>query len=163
MKHLISQNYHLAYKILLLNIKKLKLSPKKLQQYDEVIREQETDDIIEIVPDIPSLLKESSVAFLAHNGVFRNEADTTKCRIVFLSNLKEKSRDGLSHNETSSSGSNLNNKLAFALTLLRFDQYLLIFDICKAFLQIQLSPEDQAKLMFLWVKDVYADKLDVVS
>ncbi len=157
--HKISQNYNLAYNILMANIKKLKKNPDRLKQYNEVISQQKEEGIVEVVKNTSDLRKNKEIAFLAHNGVFRNNNDTTKCRIVYLSNLKEKSEQMLSHNEASTCGSNLNAKLSFALTLLRFDKFLLIFDIEKAFHQIQIRESDQIKLMFLWVKDIYNKNL----
>ncbi len=146
--HMISKNYNIAYTILMANIEKLKKVPGRLEQYDSVIRQQLSDNVVSRVNNLTSIMKLRDVSFLSHNGVFKTNADTTKCRIVYLSNLKENSTECLSHNQESWPGANLNDKLTFALTLLRFDKYLLVFDIIKAFYQIQIHEADQMKLMF---------------
>ena len=85
-------------------------------------------------------------------GVFWLNRQTTKCRIVFLSNLAEQSHDGsftASHNQAMLPGPSLNQKLASALIHLRFGNYLLIFDIVKAFNQISLNDMDQCVITHL--------------
>jgi len=83
--------------------------------------------------------------------------------MVFLSNLVDKTDpNGLSNNQVMHSGPCLNQKLSIALILLRFDPLLLIFDLRKAFLMIQLPKADQDKLMFLWHKNVDKDDFSFV-
>ncbi|MEL7307449.1 MAG: hypothetical protein AAGK05_05920 [Pseudomonadota bacterium] len=82
---------------------------------------------------------------------------TTKCRVVYLSNLKE--NDGsksltVSHNQAIHSGPCLNQKLGSAILHLRFDENLLCFDLCKAFNQIALNDVDANRLLFLWFRNV---------
>lgn len=48
----------------------------------------------------------------------------------------------------------MNQKLATSVLLLRFDRYLLCFDLVSAFLQISLNDIDQNRLLFLWFKNV---------
>lgn len=159
--HLVSKNYNLSYKILMANINKLKRNPNKLKQYDEVIKQQIANGIVQKIDDLSELLKNSEIAFLPHSGVFKEDAETSKCRIVYLSNMKESDPQKLSHNQASLPGANLNDKLLFALTLMRFDRYLIIFDIVKAFHQIQIRESDQNKLLFLWVEDINKKQLKI--
>ncbi len=102
--------------------------------------------IIEVVKDLPKLLKTNNATSMAHSGIFKEDNEMTTCRIVYLFNLKEKA-DKLFYKECSSSGANLNSKLLLSLTLLRFDKFLMIFDICKAFLQIEVSKSDRNRVM----------------
>ncbi len=166
-KHLLPRNYTLASKILLSTTRKLKKNKERLLQYNDVIKQQEMDNIIEPIYDLNQFLKENSechISFLAHNGVFRPTATSTKCRVVFLSNLCEKFQpNAVSHNQCSLPGANLNHKLATALLLLRFDTYLLTFDLKKAFLQIILKKLDTDKLLFLWYNDVLEDNFSVIA
>ena len=63
-------------------------------------------------------------SFLPHMGVFRPGKETTKCRVVFLSNLAQKDTKGqafLSHNQTMLPGASINRKISTALMQLRFD------------------------------------------
>ena len=163
-KHLMDDNFKLAKKILDHNIKKLKRDETKLVQYNDVIAKQESEKIIERIPDLETFLKENpkGISFLAHNGVFRPDRQSTKCRIVFLSNLNS-SNHLLSHNQCSLPGPNLNHKMSTAFTLLRFDKYLLTFDLKQAFLQLMLNPEDTNKLLFLWYTDVMREAKSLVA
>ena len=79
--------------------------------------------------------------------------ESTKCRLVYLANLSERNK-GLSQNQCVYSGPNLNQKLTSALLHLRFDKFLLCFDLAKAFNQIELSDSDASRLLFLWYKDI---------
>ena len=84
------------------------------------------------------------------------------CRVVFMSNICEKMKNGsLSHNQVSLPGPNLNQKLEVAITLLRFNKFILVFDLVKAFHQIWLPYLDTLKLNFLWIKDIHNDFSEV--
>ena len=69
-------------------------------------------------------------------GIFRSHKETTKIRVFFLSNLCEKTNQikfHTSHNNAIWPGPNLNQKITTNLLHLRFDRFLLCFDICKAY------------------------------
>lgn len=153
----LSRNFELAKSILYSNLKKLQKTEGRLQLYDNVIKEQLEMGIIEEIPDIQNFLKENpACSFLAHMGVFRPGKETTKCRVVFLSNLAQKSQDGsltVSHNQAMLSGPSINRKISTAIMQLRFDRKLIIWDLCKAFLQIKLLEADKNRLCFLWIKN----------
>lgn len=159
-QHMLSHNFNLSRSILKSHGKKL--SPAKLYEYDNVIKEQANTGVIEEV-DLKSEKNNPNVSFLPHSAVFRQTSTSTKCRVVFLSNLKEGHNSSLSHNQISKPGLNLNHKLLIALTLLRFDPYLVTFDLKKAFLQLLLSDEDTMKLRFLWFRDVSKGDFSIVS
>ena len=89
--HLLSDNYFLAKKILDSSFAKLKKSKEKLLKVDDAIDKQVENGIIEKITDIDEFRRENpNHSFLAHMPVFRMEHDSTKCRIVFLSNLCQK-------------------------------------------------------------------------
>ena len=50
-------------------------------------------------------------------------------------------------------GPQLNAKLSTAYILFRFNKYLLLYDLEKAFLQLCLRTEDTRKIRILWVKN----------
>ena len=153
--HLLSKNYHLALNILESNFNRFKNDPVKLKMYDDVFKEQERLGIIEKIEDIKQLMIEHpECSFLAHMGVFRMTHESTKCRVVFLSNLCEKSKGSVSHNQAILPGPNLNHKITTAVMMHRFDKLMLIFDIEKAFLNIKLYETDQYRLVFLWYNNV---------
>jgi hypothetical protein len=62
--------------------------------------------------------------------------------------------NNLSHNQISLPGPQLNTKSWIALTLLRYNKYVMLYDLEKAFLQLKLRPEDSEKLLFLWFQNV---------
>ena len=137
-----------------------RLSQDKLLQYDEVLRDQVQQGIIREINN--SEANKRDVSYLPHSAVFRNsEGHSSKCRVVFLSNLKG-DESKLSHNQISKPGANLNHRLLVAMILLRFDKYLVTFDLKKAFLQLLLSESDSEKLCFLWFRDVRAGDFSIV-
>ena len=155
-EHLLSSNYGLARSILL--SQKKRLSESKILEYDKVIKEQLHSGVIEPVDNRQSI----GTSYIAHSAVFRENANSTKCRVVFLSNLSS-GRDSLSHNQISMPGANLNHKLQIALLLLRFDANLVTFDLRKAFLQLLIKREDTDKLHFLWFKNPAAGDFSIVT
>jgi len=121
-------NYDLALKILKSLHKKLKFDTEKIKQYESLIRQQIDDCIVEEV-DIETRRKDTNASFLGHNAAFREKAESTKCRVVYWSNLAEKGKGNLSHNQVSLPGPNSNSKIYLALTLMRFNKFLLVFDL----------------------------------
>ena len=163
--HLLASNYNLALQILRSNLKRLQGNPVRLQMYDSVIKEQVGMGIVEQIPNLKQFLTENPTAsFLPHMGVFRMSNETTKCRIVYLSNLAEKLAScSISHNQAMLSGPNLNRKITTAILKMRFDEYILCFDLQKAFLCIALSEIDQNRLLFLWFKNVEKNDFSIVA
>ena len=155
-QHMLSDNYNLSKKMLLSSRKKLLKNETNLLLMNDVVRELENLEVIEKINNIEQFRAENPYSsFLAHMPIIKPNKETTKCRMVFLSNLCEKFNDerNISHNQAMLSGPCLNQKLSVALLLLRFDEKLLCFDLKKAFLQIELPEIDQNRLCFLWFKD----------
>ena len=154
----LAKNKRLAKLILNSNLKKLKKDGgESLVLVDRTIKDQLKEGIIEKVEDVDKYLAENpGYSFLPHMSIFKPERETTKVRIVFLSNLGEKEgkRVSLSHNQVMYSGPTLNQKLSSALLHLRFGKYLLTYDLKKAFNQLVLSESDQSKVLFYWFKNV---------
>ena len=156
-------NYGLAKSILNSVYNKLKGDPMKLEQYDEIFKQQREAGIISMESELNNLIDNEDFSFLAHNAVYKQESLSTKCRIVYLSNLCQKGDNTLSHNQVSMPGPQRNPKIVTALNLLRFNKYLLIMDLKKAFLQICLRKHDTDKLMFLWFKDISRGDFSIVA
>ena len=97
--------------------------------YDQVFQEQEQMGVIERIDNIAHFMeRHPDCSFLPHMGVFRPHKETTKVRVVFLSNLCEKNESqptAVSHNEALLPGPCLNSKLSTSLLLARFDKYIL--------------------------------------
>ena len=156
--HLLGQNLNLSKSILKSNLKKFQKNPEHLKLADNVFKEQLELGIIEKIPNMNQFLNEHpESSFLAHMCVFKLDRATTKCRVVYLSNLCEKDSSKpltVSHNQAIESGPNLNQKLTTSLTHLRFGNKLCCFDIKKAFNNINLSDSDANRLLFLWFRNV---------
>ena len=107
-----------------------------------------------------------SHSFLPFMPVMKPDRETTKCRVVFLSNLCENINSQpmtVSHNQAIHAGPSLNQKLATTLVHLRFGAKLLCFDLVKAFNQIDLIDEDRNQLLFLWFRNVDRDDYTVIG
>ena len=164
--HMLGRNYNLARCILKSNLKKLTRNDTHLKMYHEVFAEQEELGIIEKIPNLSQFLDEHPEAsFLSHMGVFRMSNDTTRCRVVFLSSLHENDKDkiAVSHNQAMLPGPCLNHKMITATMMLRFDKYILLFDIVKAFLNIVLRELDSNRLLFLWFRDPLNNDFSIVG
>ena len=139
----------------------------RLKMIDQSFKEQRELGIIEKIDDLDKFLEEHPRhSFLAHMAVFKPERDTTKCRVVYLSNLCEKDPSRtvtISHNQAMLSGPCLNQKITTALMHLRFDTKLLCFDVKKAFLNIALSELDSNKLLFLWYNNIDKNDFSIVA
>ena len=153
--HLLGKNLNLSAKILSSMKKKLEKIPNGIEMVNEVIQDQIKSDIIKPIPNLEKFIDDNpECSFIANMPVFKENSATTKCRIVLLSNLKENGENvSLSHNQCTIPGPQLNRPIETSVTLLRFDEKLLIFDLKKAFLQLKLKESDQTKLCFLWYKD----------
>lgn len=162
--HQLGLNFNLSRKILESNVKKLKQA-NRLTMYDEVFRNQEEEGIIERIHNVEQFIVDHpECSFLPHMGVFRPDRETTKTRVVFLSNLTESSRPPkVSHNQAMLPGVALNNKITISLMLTRFDAFVITFDLRKAFLQILLPEVDQNRLCFLWYNNIRYNDFSLVA
>ena len=151
-------NYEISLMRLQNQIKKLRKDPDTMEKYDQIIREQEQMGIIEKVPAIDNV---SKMHYLAHQAVIRDEAETTKVRIVFDASCKAR-KSGMSLNDCLHVGPPM-TPLIFDL-LLRFREYkvALIGDIEKAFLNIEIDENDRDYLRFLWVDSISVDEPKIV-
>ena len=87
--------------------------------------------IIERVNNLEDFLQQNPTAsFIPHMPVYKLDKATTKCRMVFLSNLCQGNprKPTISHNQAMMTGPNLNNKLSTAILKMRFDKLMLCFD-----------------------------------
>jgi hypothetical protein len=115
------------------------------ERYDDIIREQLDQGIIERAP-IEASGKEH---YLPHKGVVKQSAETTKLRIVFDASAKESSEQP-SLNECLYPGPPLQNQLWNILVRARFYPILSTSDIEKAFLQIRIREQERDSLRFFW-------------
>ena len=165
--HLLSKNETLAKVILKSNMKKLKNNHDYLLLMDQTIKDQVSAGIIEPVHNLDQYKAEHpEYSFLPHMGIFKPDRETTKCRVVFLSNLREadaRKKLSLSHNQCIHPGPTLNQKLSSAFLHLRFDKKLLTYDLKKAFNMLSLGQTDQSKLLFFWFRNVQRGDFSIVA
>ena len=167
LSHLLGKNYQLSRSILNSNLKKYRNQEELLNLMDEYFKEQESSGVIERINDIDLFISEHpQCSFIPHMPIFKLKRDSTKCRIVYLSNLCENNPNlprTVSHNGCMYPGPSLNQKLSTALLHLRFGRYLLVFDIQRAFNQILLNDNDQVKLLFLWFRNIEKKDFSIVA
>ena len=89
--HLLGKNYNLAKSILRSVTNKLDLNSEKMKLINDVFKTQEKSGIIQRIENLNEFMIENhEYSFLPFMGIFKLERETTKCRVVFLSNICEK-------------------------------------------------------------------------
>ena len=126
---------------------KLNKDPLLKKRYSSVLEELEKQDIIHEVPS-NEVHCGTSVFYLPHRPVVREQSSTTKIRPVFDASAKD--RYGLSLNDCMDTGPNLIPSLPAVLLRFRRWKFGLSADITKAFLQIKVDKDDQDVHRFIW-------------
>ena len=120
-------------------LKRLEQNPETFKAYDQVIRDQLINNMIEKVLENQSgNLKKF---FLPHRPVIRQNAESTKLRVVYVASAKSKPRYSL--NDCLEKGPSLRNKLWDILLRTRFRPVILCADIEKAFLQTRIKKKEK--------------------
>ncbi|XP_068226482.1 uncharacterized protein [Palaemon carinicauda] len=129
--HLLGHNFNISEKILSGLQRKFQGNlDDKLKQINVVFKEQADAGIIERMENLDNFKKEHpESSFMPFMGIFKPDRETTKCRVVFLSNLSDKG--SMNHNQTMHAGPTLNQKLSTSIINLRFGSKLCCFDIKK--------------------------------
>ena len=147
---IISDNYQLSLKRLhnLLRIR-LRQTPSILEQYNQIMQEQQKLGIVEAVQ--PDLEADGRIHYLPHHAVIRNDKTTTKVRIVYDASARS---SGLSLNDSLHVGPKFHQIILDILLRFRLHAVALVGDIEKAFLRIVMEETDRDVLRFLWVKQI---------
>ena len=140
-------------------IRKLKKNPEALDKYNEVIREQLQTGIIEQVSELEQT---DSCHYLPHQAVCREDAETTKVRVVYDASAKD-TKASVSLNDCLHAGPALTPMIFDILLRFRAGKVALVGDIEKAFLNIEIHPQDRKYLRFLWVDDIKALEPQVLT
>ncbi|XP_064488372.1 uncharacterized protein LOC135400471 [Ornithodoros turicata] len=144
----LADNRTIAEARLFSQLRRLRDQPHLLQQYHDTISEYFSEGHAEEVPNTSSRL--SNLYYLPHHAVTRQDAVTTKVRVVF--DASSHMPGELSLNQVLHRGPNLNADLLVQLIAFRCHPVVLIADIRKAYLQIAIRPEDRDALRLLWIK-----------
>ena len=139
-------------------LNKLHRTPELLEQYESIIHDQLKDGIIE---EVPRDLQVSKVSYLPHQPVIRENAETTKVRIVYDASCKDRSTK-TSLNDCLHVGPPLTPLMFDILIRSREQPVVLVGDTEKTFLNIKVHAEDRDCLPFLWVRDIHAKDPDIV-
>ena len=139
-------------------IKRLSKERGLLEEYDQIIREQLDAGVVETVAELE---KKENVHYLPHQAVIRRDAKTTKLRVVYDASSKAKGK-GASLNECLHVGPSLTPMLFDILLRFRENRIVLVGDIEKAFLNIEVDKEDRDYLRFLWMRDISNSNSEVV-
>ena len=157
---LLPDNYNLSLSRMKSSLKRLRKDPETLQAYDKIIRDQERDGIIERV-DLSRETEPGNIHYLPHQAVKRQDALTTKLRVVFdASSKEEKSLPSL--NECMYVGPPM--APAIIDILLRFRAYKigLAADIEKAFLNIAVDKDQRDLMRFLWIENLEDEEPKII-
>ena len=140
------------------SLRRLSSLNKKLErqgltaEYDEIIQDQKEQGIVEECPTKPG----GREFYIPHKPVIREEAASTKLRVVYDASAKA-NPNAPSLNECLYSGPALQNKLWDVLVRQRFYPVAIFGDIQKAFLQIRIKEQERDALRFHWRVSEHSD------
>ena len=131
--------------------KKLSQNRNNLTEYDNVMKDQLKNGIIEKLegPGNPG-----KVMYLPHQAVIHKYHNSTKLRVVFDATAK---KVGLSLNDAMYKGASLTPLLFNVLVRFRLNPIGIIADIEKAYLQISVADCHRDFLRFWWFDGVFKD------
>ena len=118
----------------------------KLEEYDAIIREQLEEGVVEE----PEMSTKGKEFYIPHKAVIRENAATTKMRIVYDASARAKDT-APSLNGCLETGPPLQNQIWRVLVRGRFHAVAIAGDIRKAFLQVRIREEDRDALRFHWI------------
>ena len=118
--------------------RKLTENPELKEKYEEIVQEQLAEGIVEKALDKPT---GDRTFYMPHKPVIRENATTTKVRMVFDAISKQHPRAN-SINECMYTGPTLQPLLWDILGRARMSTHILLADIQKTFLQISVREED---------------------
>ena len=128
-------------------LSKLQRDPAPFKKYDDRIKEQLAEGIVEEAP-ATATLKEF---YIPHKPAVKQSAETTKRRIVYDASAKPtKARPSL--NECLEVGPALQNTIWDVLTQCRLKPVAITVDLKQASLQIKINEDDRDALRFHWIK-----------
>ncbi|XP_068720408.1 uncharacterized protein [Montipora capricornis] len=148
---LLPDNFALCKSRLVSLLKRLSVKPDVSRQYNDVIREQLKQGIIEPV-DQGTTNGVGKVHYIPHHEVIRVDKETTKLRVVYDASAKAQSTTP-SLNDCLYAGPPLSFLIYDILLRFRVHKVAISGDTEKAFLNISVDLRDRDYLRFLWVND----------
>ena len=126
----VQQNKGLAEGRLKAQLRKMQKMPEILEEYDSIIKQQLEEGIIEPVPERPTGKR---ITYIPHQPVVREEAATTKVRVVYDASAKA-TKGVKSLNDCLHTGPSLTPLLYTVMLRFRMYKIVLLADIKQAFL-----------------------------
>ncbi|XP_068742363.1 uncharacterized protein [Montipora capricornis] len=148
---LLPDNFALCKSRLVSLLRRLSVKPDVSRQYNDVIREQLKQGIIEPV-DQGTTDGVGKVHYIPHHEVIRVDKETIKLRVVYDASAKAQSTTP-SLNDCLYEGPPLSSLIYDILLRFRVHKVAISGDIEKVFLNISVDPRDRDYLRFLWVDD----------
>ena len=124
-----------------------------LNDYDEIIQDQNNASIIGHADSLKGG-NIGEVFYMPHKPVIREDKSSTKVRMVFDGSLCAKKSEKMSLNDHLFSGPSLATPLLDVIIRFRAFFFIIIADIERAFLQIELAPKHRDFVRFLWFKSI---------
>ncbi|MCP9259467.1 Pao retrotransposon peptidase family protein [Dirofilaria immitis] len=137
-------------------VKRLRTDKLLFNRYNEVILQQVQSNIIEEVT--PNMSQGGVIHYLPHHEVLTPGKSTTKLRIVYDASARLKGMKSL--NDVLYRGPITLPDLAGVLLRFRTMKNVIIADIEKAFLQLELFPSERNCTRFLWLKNIQGEVTD---
>ncbi|CAB4019970.1 PREDICTED: uncharacterized protein LOC107346460 [Paramuricea clavata] len=145
------QRFHSLYN-------RLKQTPRILEEYGNVIKDQLQKGIVERVNESEAC-EIGKVHYLPHHAVIRRDKETTRLRVVYDASSKS---NGISLNSCLYTGPSLSQNILDILIRFRSFKVAMISDIEKAFLMVSIAEVDRNVLRFLWVDDISKEKPEII-
>ena len=148
----IPNNYELSCNRLRSMHAKLQKKPELLKEYDQIIKEQLSCGIIEVVPEEEVVKIEvanatstnpqnEDIHYIPHHAVIRQNRETTKVRVIYDGSAKSKDQH-YALNDCLETGPNYIPHLLEVLLRFHWNPIAISADIERAFLMIGISPDD---------------------
>ncbi|MCP9256852.1 putative Reverse transcriptase [Dirofilaria immitis] len=137
-------------------VKRLRTDKLLFNRYNEVILQQVQSNIIEEVT--PNMSQGGVIHYLPHHEVLTPGKSTTKLRIVYDASARLKGMKSL--NDVLYRGPITLPDLAGVLLRFRTMKNVIIADIEKAFLQLELFLSERNCTRFLWLKNIQGEVTD---
>ena len=126
--------------------RKLSKDPVLKEKYEEIVKEQLDEGIIETAPETPT---GERTFYMPHKPVIREDTTTTKVRMVFDASARPHPLAN-SINDCMYTGPPLQPLLWDIMIRTRMSTHILLADIQKAFLQIGIREQDRDAFRFLF-------------